>query len=149
MRAKQKTGAWSARFHDFFPRCFIVNPCGYYCLFTRQCCDRSIKQSVDVIRVVNAHALIFFFNEHEVPQCSSIGFGVLTYYRSICCIIPHALGNEKSAKFGKLFFHFGLQTIDVEVLGIGMAFLAGCDGRQESVVVVLAKVASHTTIFGH
>jgi hypothetical protein len=45
--------------------------------------------------------------------------------------------------------NLGLQTVDIEVFGISVAFLAGRDIRLKGVVVTFAQVASHEGVFHH
>ena len=95
---------------------------------------------------MDTHAFVFFDNVDVVPQGSSLRFGVIPDDVCVFCIIPHAFGNQSSSNLLDQRFYLGLHAVDVEILGIYMAVLAGRNVWFIGMAGIRTHVAGYTGV---
>jgi len=94
---------------------------------------------------MDSHAFIFL-DQEEVPEGGRLGFGVVANDNRAFCI-EQTLSYQGSLDFFKLGLNLGLYAVDVKILGIRMAGLAGRNVWREAVSgSVTAHVAGNAGV---
>ena len=109
-----------------------------------------IEQGVGIVRIVNAIAAIFFKIAPD-PQGERLCFFVRACDRSVAffSFAEQTGSHQGCSELFDLGFDVGDRTIDVEVLGIGVASLAGGDAGLEGMICAFTEVAGDAGVRGH